>query len=148
MSLYYGVICPKCGDVELSREEYQTQMLAPGCGWRCPECWGPAEWDDSKHDASCEAARASVEREIRQLPQPMWRGVLGDFVGGLVRSGAAKSPLPGYPHIIQELVHAHKEMHERRIARRDFADVELLVCAAGYGGRSLVSHLGYQPEDG
>lgn len=142
MSLYYGVICPKCGDVQLSPEEYRTQMLAPGCGWRCPECWGPAQWDDAKHDASCEAAQASIEREILPLPTAEFPS---RFIGLLTLDKTVTGRVMTIP-ACQNLQQVTRKAS--RLVDLDFSALELHVIAAGYGGRSLVSHLGYQPEDG
>ena len=54
MSLYYGVICPVHGEVELSIGHYRLEMACPNERWRCPICGGIAEWDDERHDASFE----------------------------------------------------------------------------------------------
>lgn len=140
MSLYYGVICRKCGEVQLSAEEYRTQMMAPGCGWRCPECWGPAAWDDAKHDASCVAIGSFVETQgvldrlgLTPLPEMV----------RLTRTGRLES----VPEL-QQLRYGPLIVRTPFLAL-DMAELELRVVAAGYGGRSmLVSRLGYQPEEG
>lgn len=54
-AIYYGIICPHCGPVELTRENYDWQMNRPNVGWVCPNCGRPADWDDIRHDASMEA---------------------------------------------------------------------------------------------
>lgn len=48
----YGIICPDCGPVELSEEEYNKQLDSPNSVWTCPICAESAEWDDDSLIAS------------------------------------------------------------------------------------------------
>lgn len=61
-AIYYGIICPRCGPVELTREQYDWQMDRPTVRWVCPKCGGPADWDDIRHDASMEECHARPVR--------------------------------------------------------------------------------------
>jgi endogenous inhibitor of DNA gyrase (YacG/DUF329 family) len=42
----YQVICPLCGPVNLTEENYTRQMMQPDIRWHCPACGSVAEWDD------------------------------------------------------------------------------------------------------
>ncbi len=66
-AIYYGVICKAlCGPVELTRENYDWQMNRPNAEWACPNCGGPADWDDVRHDASMEAQYDRTVRNDRR----------------------------------------------------------------------------------
>lgn len=43
----YAVACNgECGLQFLTEAEYERQLMKPDVGWDCPDCGGPAEWDD------------------------------------------------------------------------------------------------------
>lgn len=54
MSEVYQVLCPHCGTVPLTYEEYETQMFQADERWKCPKCTGVAEFDDEAWEASLE----------------------------------------------------------------------------------------------
>lgn len=50
MSAVAGVLCPVCGKVDLTEEEYTEQMQRPNSLWYCPRCRGHAEFDQERFE--------------------------------------------------------------------------------------------------
>lgn len=47
----YAIICPKDGQVFLTRDEYNRQMLKADARWMCPACvTTPVEFDEDNYD--------------------------------------------------------------------------------------------------
>lgn len=48
----WAVVCPRHGQVFLTRPLYLAQLDRPDEGWRCPMCGVPADWDDDNYEQS------------------------------------------------------------------------------------------------
>lgn len=46
----WAVTCPTHGQVFLSREEYNRQLVRIDDCWTCPECGARADWDDENYE--------------------------------------------------------------------------------------------------
>jgi hypothetical protein len=45
-----STLAPGCGSVGLTQEQYLAQLSCPDYGWRCPQCGGDADFDDTKFE--------------------------------------------------------------------------------------------------
>lgn len=50
----YAVICPVHGQVFLTRDEYNMQMLRANSRWKCPRCGKISNFDDDNYyESTC-----------------------------------------------------------------------------------------------
>lgn len=67
MSFYHGIICRRCGDVELTKAQYLGQMYDAHKSWVCPQCGGPAQYDDIKYERSINSHFDTVAKQQKTL---------------------------------------------------------------------------------
>jgi predicted RNA-binding Zn-ribbon protein involved in translation (DUF1610 family) len=49
----FAILCPDCGQVFLTEDEYDRQMSAPDSRWQCPKCLAkPVDWDDDNYESA------------------------------------------------------------------------------------------------
>jgi uncharacterized C2H2 Zn-finger protein len=54
---------PACGQVFLTKHEYQRQMDRPDSTWHCPKCGADAWWDDDNYELHLNMQEAEEEED-------------------------------------------------------------------------------------
>jgi len=47
----FAVICPQDGQVFITEEDYERQLMMPDALWTCPKCGGIARFDDDNYES-------------------------------------------------------------------------------------------------
>lgn len=72
----YRILCPCCGPICLSKEEYDRQMWQFNKLWSCPVCREVAEWDDDWYEEheelfeDQEDAKERFDRDVIKCVEP------------------------------------------------------------------------------